>query len=344
MRALIGLVAAIGLLSAIAPATVSAAKPTQYSVVQSTFGCDVSSTAGEVSLYVQIDDEGVFASLFIWAPGTDPEFDPPTMISDAHSVSLDGSLLAGGFELFRLEFSENPEEPPILTPVGFARMSAELIENGAPFDFGSDSERAGNVLMKATRTVQLYDLDGGITVDFLDGTVTEIGLNADACDGSVYTTEWFGTNPNGWVTSEDQVLLSCEWDTETGTVTMSAYTDEQRSQGELFIVSPDGALAGFIGPVLSATTYEAYTDLFDAVTRETVGSATAQATLSPSGERITEHERIDPVRYSVIGESLHVDGTLTMDIRGNVTTLVMDDSSCDAAEVRVQLQQKMGRS
>lgn len=344
MRALIGLVATIGLLSAIAPATVSAARPTQYSVSQTFFGCDVTSTAGEVSIYVQADASGVFVSVLIWAPGTDPEMDLPTIISDASNFSFDGSILTGSLELVRVEESDNPEEPPVLVPAGTARISAELIANGAPIDFGSTDDRDGNVLFRSESWIQLLDVAGTLALDLTDGTVAEIGLSGTECDASTYTIEWFGTNPNAWVTNDEQVFLSCEWSTETGSARLLAITDPYGSWSELIVVSAEGALVGLTAPVLNETTYQAYADLFDPGTKQTVGTVTAEASLAPSGERITRHERVDSYRFSVIGESLHVDGTVTLDARGSVTTLPLDNASCDAGDVRVQVQQKMRRS
>lgn len=343
MRALIGLVATLGLLSAIAPATVSAARPTEYTVSQTFIGCDVSSTAGLVSLYAQGDDWGVFTSVLIWEPGTDPEIDMPAIISDASTVTLDGLQLSGSLDLVRVEESQNPEEPPILIPAGTAQISAELIPNGPRINVGSTDDRDGNLLYRSERFDQLYDLQGVIALDLTDGTVAELALVGTDCGASTHVIEWFGTNPNSLIQKQERVYLSCEWDTETGSVSLGAFTEPGRSLGQVVIVSADGALVGFQVPVLSPTTYQSHSDLFDAATRETVGTATAEATLSPSG-RITEHERVDQYRYSVVGDALHVEGTLTIAVGSSITTLVMDDTSCDAGNVRIQLHEKMGRS
>lgn len=343
MRAVIGLVATLGLLSAIAPATVSAARPTEYTVSQTFIRCDVSSTAGEVSLYAQGDDWGVFTSVLIWAPGTDPEIDMPTIISDASTVTLDGLKLSGSLDLVRVEESQNPEEPPVLIPAGTARISAELIPNGPRINVGSTDDRDGNLLYRSERWDQLYDIAGVLTLDLADGTFAELDLVGTDCGGSTHVIEWFGTNPNSLIQKQERVYLSCEWSTETGSVSLGAFSEPGRSLGQVVVVGADGALVGFQVPVLSPTSYQSQSDLFDAATRETVGTATVEAALSPSG-RISEHERVDQYRYSVVGDALHVEGTLTIAVGSSITTLPLDDASCDAGNVRIQLQEKMGRS
>ena len=76
---------------------------------------------------------------------------------------------------------------------------------------------------------------------------------------------------------------------------------------------------------------------------EPVGRAAADADLAPTGHRITDVDWFGPYRFSVIGERLAVDGTLTITMDGTTTELAMDDESCEAGDVRVQVMEKIPR-
>ena len=144
MRRALGLLAAIGLVGAILPATVAAAKPVRDEVSQSGILCDIATDAGFASVFVEVSGPGGFASLALWTPGTDPEFEMPNVITDQSTATFDGQRLSATFQLVFVEESENPEEPPTFTPAGTASVEAILTPSGEIQDFSSDPTRDGN--------------------------------------------------------------------------------------------------------------------------------------------------------------------------------------------------------
>jgi hypothetical protein len=96
--------------------------------------------------------------------------------------------------------------------------------------------------------------------------------------------------------------------------------------------------------VLTADEFGATYELFDPMAGESAGTAVVAAALSPSGERITDHDWMDPYRFNVVGESLTADGTLTLTVDGQTLALPMDEASCDAGDVKVQVMEKVARS
>ncbi|HYI67599.1 MAG TPA: hypothetical protein VEW95_11805, partial [Candidatus Limnocylindrales bacterium] len=61
-------------------------------------------------------------------------------------------------------------------------------------------------------------------------------------------------------------------------------------------------------------------------------------------ERITDHDWLDPYRFNVVGEKLAAAGTLVVTVDGASIELPMDDTSCEAGDVRVQVMEKIPRS
>jgi hypothetical protein len=109
------------------------------------------------------------------------------------------------------------------------------------------------------------------------------------------------------------------------------------------IVEGDRAISGLATPELTESAFRATHDLTDPATGEPAGSVTADATLSPSGDRITDHEWLDPLRFSVVGQALATAGTLILEVDGISTVLAMDDASCDAGDVVVRVMEKIPR-
>ncbi len=97
-------------------------------------------------------------------------------------------------------------------------------------------------------------------------------------------------------------------------------------------------------PAFSDTAYQAGYEVFDpTVSRDIIGSAIADASPSLSGERISDHESVDGIRFSLQGERLALDGTLSISVAGSTTVVAMDDASCEATDLRVKVIEKVGR-
>jgi hypothetical protein len=213
---------------------------------------------------------------------------------------------------------------------GFVSVFADVRESGAFADvaiWGPDAD-------------PYSDRSGSLALHLFDGIDDEV--TNGPCGASTFTSIFFSTNPNAYLTGGDQLFISCEWVTKAGATSLLAINDEFGAFSELVIGRGDGVLVGLTVPTSSATMYQASYELFDpAGDGETVGLATADATLAPSGERITDQEWVGPYRLSTVGERLAADGTLTLSIGGSTEVLPMDDASCRAGDVQVQVMEKI---
>ena len=336
MRLVLQLLTIIGLVAAISPATVAAAAPIRDSLSMTGLRCDALSTdAGLASVYV----EGDFASLVLTTSG-DPE-DMPDIFTDMSSATFDGTRLSATFNLVFVEQSENPEEPPTFTPAGSATLEATLTPDGDPMDLSSDPERIGNTWERQGLFSQLLSVDGTLSIELLDGTSATAALTD--CGAGTLTQTVFVTNPNAFVASGNQRYMECSWTTQDGSVELRALTDDFGTDfSELIIFRGDSVLVGLTSPDFEATSYAASYDVFDPMTRgEIVGSASATAALAPSGERINDQEWVENTRYSLVGDVLRVDGTLSITVDGATTLLSMDDAACDASDLRVKVIEKI---
>jgi hypothetical protein len=265
----------------------------------------------------------------VWAPGTKPYEDLPTLVGGESRATLEGSTLRAAFELV------TPDEG---RATGSASLGVELTPSGPPISF-PDEGRDGNRLFRLDATTQLLAVDGTLTLDLTDGTHDEIDLAS--CGASTDSMTFFATNPNGWVYGGEQLFISCEWSTERGVVSLFAIGDGFYDLSQLVVVAGDRVMLGMADQMLSETTYEAHLDLFDLSSGEAVGSGTAAADLAPSGSRIVDHEWVGQHHLSTVGERLAIDGTLDLSVDGNATLLAMDDATCVAGDVRVQTVEKI---
>jgi len=96
-------------------------------------------------------------------------------------------------------------------------------------------------------------------------------------------------------------------------------------------------------PHLTDTTYQASYELFDPADGAVLGTAAVDSDLTRSGDRITDHDWLDPHRSSVVGERLTAAGALSLEVEGQILELPMDDTSCEAGDVRVQVMEKIPR-
>lgn len=342
MRRVLAILAAIGTVAAISPATVAAAAPVRAEASMTGIRCDLLSTdAGLASLYIEAAGEGSFASLSLTTSG-DPEA-LPDVITDVSSATFDGSRLRATFNLVSIEESENPDEPPTITPAGSAGLEAILTANGALEDFSGDPERDGNTWIRQGLFSQLLSIEGTLAIRLLDGTDASTELTG--CGAGTVIQTLFATNPDAYVTGGDQRFMECRWITGTGWVELRALSDDFGTDfSELIVLDGDRALVGLTSPDYGATTYGATYEVFDpALKGEIVGSATADAVLGPSGDRVNDQEWVDGARFSLVGDVMTVDGSLSITVDGATTVLAMDDAACEATDLRVRLIEKIAR-
>jgi hypothetical protein len=342
MRRVLGFLAAIGLVAAISPATVAAAKPIRDEVSMSGIRCNLLSTdAGLASVYVEAFAEGGFASLAITTSG-DPEA-MPDINTDFGSATFDGSRLSATFSLVFVEESENPEKPPTFTPAGSANLEAILTPYGDLEDFSWDPERYGNVWERQGLFSQLLTVEGTLSIELLDGTDATAVLTG--CDAGTLIQTLFVTNPNAYVVGGDQHFMECRWTTDGGSVELLALSDDFGTDfSQLIVLDGERVFVGLTSPDFGDASYDATYEVFDPMNRgEIVGSATANAALAPSGDQINDQEWVENMRFSLVGDVLTVDGSLSITVAGATTVLSMDDAACDATDLLVRVIEKIAK-
>jgi hypothetical protein len=334
MRSTLGLAAVLTLLGAMMPATAVAAAPVRHTSEQFGLLCEFATELGDVLVMVQDFDGEVFADVVMWAPDAGSD-DAPVIATFGGSVSLTPSSVEATFELAVIPTDETSEP----TPVGTARLIGSLSEVGDPEDIGSRVIRDGNRRIDFEVTSQLWSVSGTLTIDMLDGA--SVTRSLETCGAGIVMQSTFATNPNAYITGTEQLFVSCEWVTDRGMVDLLAIVDDIDVLTELVVVEGDRVAVGFAEPMLTDESFGATYELFDPRVGGTVGTAVADADLTASGERITDVDWFDPYRFSVIGERLFVDGTLTITLDGAAVELALDDATCEAGDVRVQVMEQM---
>jgi hypothetical protein len=341
MRRVFGLLAVIGLVAAISPATVASAMPIKDSISTTTIRCDgFASNAGLVWVYAEAVGEGSFVSLSI-TTSSDPEA-MPDIITDSGTASFDGSRFSATFNLVFIEESENPEEPPTITPAGTASLEAVLTERGKLEDLSWDPTRFGNTWERHGLFNQALSMEGTLSIKLLDGT--DVATDLNGCGATTEIRTLFLTNPNALVVGGDQRFIECRWTTDGGFVQLVALSDDFGTNlSEVVILDSDRVLVGLSAPAYSETAYGATYEVLDLASREIVGSATAETSLAPSGDRIDDREWVENMRFSLVGDVMTVDGSLSITIEGATTVLSMDDDACDATDLRVKVIEKIAQ-
>jgi hypothetical protein len=334
MRSTLGLAAVLTLAGALMPAAAAAAAPVRHTSEQSGIFCEFATDLGDVLVWIQDFDGELFANLLMWAPDAGPD-DAPIIATFGGTASMTPSTVEATLELALIP-SDETSEP---TPVGTARLSGSLSEAGDPEDIGSRVIRDGNRRIDFEVTSQLWSVSGTLTIDMLDGA--SLTRSLETCGAGIVVQSTFATNPNAYITGTEQLYVSCEWVIDTGTVDLLAIVDDVDVLTELVVVEGGRVAVGFAEPMLTEEAFGATYELFDPVLGEAVGTAVADADLTASGERTTDVDWFDPYRFSVIGERLFVDGSLTITLDGAPVELAMDDATCEAGDVRVQVMEKM---
>jgi hypothetical protein len=336
MRRVLTLLVALPLLAALFPTAALGAPPERFTDTQTIVVCEpLVDDDGIVFTFVQVSERfGSFAALAFFAPGTSPETDPPTLISTDAVVTLspDGTALTVIYDL--VEFDPTTE-PPFGDFVGTALLDVTLTPIGEPEAF-SDRFRDGNRWVTIEGTRQLLAVEGDLT---LPGDVV---FDASGCNAFTETITVFATNPAAFIQRFDETSLSCHWETAAGTVDLFAFSDGFFAFSDLFVVDTSGEYFGSTEAVLTTTEYSAEFQLFDATDpqpEEPLGSASAAATLTATGERIRFIDRQPFFMFKFIGEVLSVDGELTLETPAGAQMLTMDDESCTAQTGRVMFQE-----
>jgi hypothetical protein len=271
----------------------------------------------------------------MWAPGAGPD-DAPVIASISSTVTLTDSFVEAAFELGPLPTEETPEP----SPTGTAYLVGTLRENGEPTDLGSRIIRDGNRRYDLEITSQLWSVEGTLTIDTRDGSARE-GL--DACGAGIVTQSTFATNPNAHLSATDQLYIRCSWITAQGAVSLLSIVDDYNFLTQVAVVDGDRFAFGFDSPAFSEDAFATSVSFEDPLAGVVIGSAEAEAALAPSGDRVTDTYWEDPYRFSVVGERLAVDGTMMLTLDGVTAELAMDDASCEAGDVKVQVMERMTR-
>lgn len=336
MRSIFSRAAVLALVVGLMPVAVGAAPPARASSEQSGVLCEFETELGDVLVMIQDFDGSTVANVLMWAPGAGPD-DAPVIAAFDGFASLTPTSVEATLQLGTIPTDEAPA--PEL--VGTATLTGMLTEVGDPQDIGSRVIRDGNRRIDLEVTSQLWSVSGTLTIDLL--RIGSVRLSLEACGAGIVVQTLFATNPNAYITATDQLFVSCSWMTDRGTVDLLAIVDTIDVLTQVVIVEGGRVALSFAQPNLTEESFAATYELVDPMLGEPVGTAVADADLAATGDRITDVDWFDPYRFSVIGERLGVDGTLSITMDGTTTRLAMDDESCEAGDVRVQVMEKISR-
>ena len=316
----------------ILPTSVLAAKSERHTESFTDLMCfDLHSQAGHAVVTLWANEEGSFAELAYWATPADPKQDAPTLFgsSGAAVVADDGSTIEASIDLYDANPSDPSEEPPVpMPPVGQATLAASLSPLGETDTFRI-RDRWGNNNFRITGSLQTYTVTGDLV---LPGGVT---FDLGSCEATRLSQEFFDNQPAATVSHSGTLRLSCSWSFDDGALFLFAAADEFGTSSTLVIEGEGGFFFGDGPADLSRTGFETHLDLYSGWDSEpnTIGSATASAVLSAS-ERIRVTEVPDGSRFTVKGVLLAVDGTSTVTLNGETSTLPIGSDNCQAADVR----------
>lgn len=330
MRRIAVITIVLALLGVALPAQALAHRVERGTDTQTLVECfDLASAAGSAAFIAGVSDEfGGFAQVAFWAPGSEPFIDPPTWVGSSFdaSVSADGASLTASVEMFA--FSETDPEGEL---IGTATIDADLAPLGDPEPFRI-TEDGGN---------QQFVIEGVRQALTVSGTLSlpeEISFEIAGCEAATETATRFITNPDARVMHAQQVQLNCIWETDGAFVNLFAITDQFGSFADLFVTDATGDYAGFGEVTLTSGAFAAALDLVlldEEMGEEVVGSMTASATLSATGERINDRFGFDHGKVHIVGTELAVAGSLELSLPSGDATYVMDATSCSAADLRV---------
>ncbi|MGH2444649.1 MAG: hypothetical protein ACRDGD_01200 [Candidatus Limnocylindria bacterium] len=323
----------VGLVMAIAalPAPALAHPPDRMTDTQTSVEClDLTSDAGAAAFLIGVSDEfGAFAQVGFWEAGSVPFEESPTWFgsTDQVVVAADGSSLSATVDMYAFS-----EEMPEGVLIGTASIVADTKPTGPRETFRDTSDGTTNVRFVLEGTSQALAVSGRLDLP------EAIGYDLVDCAGSTTTTTRFVTNPDAQVMRNSLIELNCVWETDSALVVLSAVADQFGSLTDLFISDASGDYAGFGEATLTDTEFAAAFELIDITTVDggPVGTASASAVLSASGER--EHDRFsfEDTKVHVQRNVLTATGTLMISLPAGDASYAMDASSCVAADTRAK--------
>ena len=322
------LVALMGAL--IIPTSVLAEPAQRYTSESTQFWCgDLQSEAGSAYVTAWLSGgEETFADMGFWAAPAQPGESPITWAGWSNNTRLtdDGSAVEGTFDVYG--YAEGDvDDPSDLIFIGEATLAATLTPSGDP-ETWRFRDHLGNHHSKSRGTAQAFDVSGTLSLP------NDITFDLSSCEVVRSTETWFSNSPARSVAHTTDFRLSCSWETDNGYVALFAMDGEFGSAADLFVQTSDGFVYAPGIATLSRTAFESTFELIPEWDEGVpIGSAAASAALTVQ-DRIRHSELSPEGRITLKGVQLGVDGTLTLDIEGQTTTLAMDDASCQAADVR----------
>ena len=321
MRRIRALFALAALLTLVLPPSVQAGSLTRESDTRVNLFCeDVTAGNAHLFLFAETSDTfGSFTDLAIWSGSLSGE---PDLVGDTSSIVLTSTGGSGSAALVE----------PDGDPAGTATLSATFAPSGPaePYEF---TEENGNHTFHIEGVFQPLSVTGTLTVNQAHGPDPTFALSSCSAGSDTFTLT--NTNPTSFVSHDQQINLNCSWQLDNGFVELFAVSDRFGTFSDLFIVDRRNDFSGFAEPILSATSFVADYDVVEGESGDPAGTASASATLTQTDERISIRDQSGNFKFRASGWVLAVDGSLTIDAGRVSTTLPMDDSTCEASDVRV---------
>lgn len=330
MRRIRGLLAGAALLALVVPGSVQAGSLTRESDTTVLLVCE-GLTAGntQVFLFSETSDAfGSFTDLAIWTGSTSG---PPNVVADSGTVVLTPTGGSGSIAL--VQFDANDPDDPLGDPAGTATLTASFAPSGPaePYEF---TDRDGNRTIRVEGVRQPLSVTGTLTVDFTRGRDATFDLST--CFAETNTFTFTNTNPTTFVSGDRQITLHCVWELDRGFVELFAISDRFGAFSELNVTDGRNDYFAFEDAALTESSFSAEYVVFEPDGGGPAGTASASATLTQTDERIEIRDRTGHHKFTASGWVLAVDGSLTIDVGRIDTTLVMDETSCSASDVRVK--------
>ena len=211
--------------------------------------------------------------------------------------------------------------------IGEGTLTALLTPAGDPETFGGN-DQYGNHHFRSSSSYQAYEVSGSLELP------TGISFDLAGCQAFRMTDEWFNNNPANSVSHSSELQLSCSWSTEDGYVGLIASETALGTKADLWVETADDFLYGSGSVSLSRSAFEATFDLYSKYDEsEPAGSASASAVLTTL-DRLSQSEEFGDSRFTVKGVLLGVAGSLTVETASGATSFAMDETSCQAGDVR----------
>ena len=321
MRRIRALFAVAVLLTLVLPASAQAGSLTRESDTRVNLFCeDVTAGNAHLFLFAETSDTfGSFTELEIWSGSLSGD---PDLVGDTSSIVLTPTGGSGSVALVE----------PDGDPAGTATLNATFAPSGPaePYEFTEDN---GNGTFHIEGVFQPLSVTGTLAVNQAHGPDPTFALGS--CSAGIDTYTLTSTNPTSFVSHDQQIHLNCSWQLDDGFVDLFAVSDRFGTFSDLSIVDRRTDFSGFAEPVLSPTSFVAEYEVIENESGDPAGTASAAATLTQTDERISIRDQSGNFKFRASGWVLAVDGSLTIDAGRVSTTLPMDDSSCEASDVRV---------